>query len=676
MSNKENLRMKTNTKGSAGVALRLAVPLGLMTLLAVVTCWAGNPAAPLSLKTIPRPEPNDIGIYVKNRAAAIALGKSLFWDMQLGSDGVQACASCHFHAGADIRTKNIMNPGPDGNFLLTGPNGTVTPDMFPFTKFLDAEDRFSPILSDVNVICGAQGVHNTTFVDVPKPGTIAELGKIVPDSTFQVGGFNTRRVTGRNAPSVINAVFNFNNFYDGRANNIFNGCSPFGDSDPTAANYVNDAGGMSKVRLRILMSSLASQSVGPPGNPTEMAFAGRTWPKIGKRLLTLRPLQQQVVHPKDSVLGKLAVVGGTGLNANYPDMIKAAFQDKWWNNTTQVVSVANNGTASIVPTPAKPSTNQFSQMEINFSLFFGLAVQMYEATLVSDDSPFDRFQAGNNNAMSASAQAGLNTFLTSIEPGQVGGSCINCHGGPEFTNGSVSHVGVTNFGASLPEGLIELMVMGDANGGSAFYDAGYYNIGVRPTEEDLGRGGDDPFGFPLSFTKRALLVQSGTVLPFPNPPLTNPSGGPITGTRAAVNGAFKVPSLRNVELTGPYFHNGSAATLAQVIDHYTRGGSFHEHNLHDLDPDIQAIQDFKGNDLAQRQVIDFLISLTDERVRFERAPFDHPELFIPHGAVGDANHVSGVKSQALDETLHIPAVGAGGLTTPIGTFMGLDPHVP
>ncbi|MFL5247337.1 MAG: cytochrome c peroxidase, partial [Myxococcales bacterium] len=60
-----------------------------------------NLAAPKSLKTLQVPEPPNLAAFVKNRAAAIALGKALFWDQQVGSDGVQACATCHFHAGAD-----------------------------------------------------------------------------------------------------------------------------------------------------------------------------------------------------------------------------------------------------------------------------------------------------------------------------------------------------------------------------------------------------------------------------------------------------------------------------------------------------------------------------------------------------------------------------------------------
>jgi len=75
----------------------------------------GNLTAPPSLKAVPVPEPAALMNFVKDRKAAINLGKALFWDMQVGSDGVQACASCHFHAGADHRTKNNVNPGQAGN---------------------------------------------------------------------------------------------------------------------------------------------------------------------------------------------------------------------------------------------------------------------------------------------------------------------------------------------------------------------------------------------------------------------------------------------------------------------------------------------------------------------------------------------------------------------------------
>ena len=56
------------------------------------------------------PLPPNVHTLLRDRDKAIALGKALFWDMQVGSDGVQACASCHFHGGADSRVKNQLHP--------------------------------------------------------------------------------------------------------------------------------------------------------------------------------------------------------------------------------------------------------------------------------------------------------------------------------------------------------------------------------------------------------------------------------------------------------------------------------------------------------------------------------------------------------------------------------------
>ena len=83
-------------------------------------------------------------------------------------------------------------------------------------------------------------------------------------------------------------------------------------------------------------------------------------------------------------------------------MIQAAFQPQYWNNTTQHLEFVNPADPSlglkVVAGPATPgNTNQFTQMEANFSLFFGLAVQLYEATLISGESPFDAFLAGAAN---------------------------------------------------------------------------------------------------------------------------------------------------------------------------------------------------------------------------------------------------------------------------------------
>ena len=669
------------SRGALAAKVLCAVPLAL--LFGAGAARAVNLTAPPSLKTVPVPVPAALMSYVKDKQAAINLGKALFWDMQVGSDGTQACATCHHHAGADGRTKNQVNPGQkagDNTFqIVSGPNSTVTAANFPFHRLAQPDDRFSTVLQDVNDVMGSQGVFEGLYLGFARSEAV-EVSNPVPDPVFHVGANNTRRVTGRQAPSVINAAFYYNNFWDGRANNIFNGNNPFGDADLNARVFSNDGtGALKPVAIHLENSSLASQAVGPPGSDVEMSLTNRTFPDIGKKLLTLRPLGKQLVHGSDGVLGTISRKSARwtrpGLATTYREMIKAAFQSQYWNVTSQVVSIDTRG-SQLIPRPARLAANQYTQMQANFSLFFGLAVQMYEDTLISDDSPFDRFQEGNRTAMSRSAQEGLNLFFTESEPSFAGGSCYNCHAGSEFTKATVGNVGAVQFIGDVPERIIERMGMG--NGGGAFYDAGYYNIGVRPTEEDIGRGGKDGFGYPLSFTARALMIDRGILLPFPNPPMSCGEGQPTPChmQRMAVDGTFKTPSLRNVELTGPYFHNGGQATLMQVVDFYDRGGDFHEHNIENIGGDVDGMQG--TSDLGKLHIVDFLLALTDERVRWEKAPFDHPELFLPNGSPGDNRSVQCGIASTCTELIRIPPVGVAGRSAEglpaLGPFLDLDPH--
>src|SRR4029078_869410 len=111
----------------------------------------------------------------------------------------------------------------------------------------------------------------------------------------------------------------------------------------------------------------------------------------------------------------------------------------------------------------------------------------------------------------------------------------------------------------------------------ALCDQGFYNIGLTPADNDRGIGGSDPFGNPLSFARG--LVQKLNGQPAADAFFTNPctfEGNPCVAVRhlnprVAVDGSFKVPTLRNVELTGPYFHNGGYATLDSVVALYHRG---------------------------------------------------------------------------------------------------------
>ena len=160
---------------------------------------------------------------------ARALGKALFWDMQVGSDGVQACASCHFRAGADPRSKNQVSPGlkhvPAADLTYTTGAARTTssrPSDFPLTRLAipGVRGALDPT-TDSNDAVSSQGVHH------PGDGTRSRTASSSASA-------NTRRVEPRNTPSMINAVFNHRQFWDGRAENVFNGVNHLGQRDPDA----------------------------------------------------------------------------------------------------------------------------------------------------------------------------------------------------------------------------------------------------------------------------------------------------------------------------------------------------------------------------------------------------------------------------------------------------------
>ena len=90
------------------------------------------------------------------------------------------------------------------------------------------------------------------------------------DAVFNIGGANIRQVTGRQAPSVMNSVYNYRSFWDGRGRETFNGVNPFG-ATPAAGKpqvlQVGTNGLLSLVSLSLNNGSAASQAVGPATNP-------------------------------------------------------------------------------------------------------------------------------------------------------------------------------------------------------------------------------------------------------------------------------------------------------------------------------------------------------------------------------------------------------------------------
>lgn len=688
-----NLGAAHNTVGSEmpkrGRAPKVAMSLAtaattalLFTLMPTGTPQAQSSVRSMALNTVSVPGPSAaiLDEFLADRKAAIQLGKALFWDPRVGSDNKTACASCHSSAGADTRAKNQLSPGLlrrggdsnltpylDRTFQLGGPNhsftateldGLISGD-FPFTRFSDRDSNDPAQRIDINDVASSQGVFHGNFkkLNVTNKGAEADSCDFSSDPDgFHLGPNNTRRVEPRNTPSVVNAVFNFRNFWDGRGNNVFNGGDPFGLRNPDALVWKREAGQLRKINVAIPSSSLASQGSGPPLSGTEMSCRDRTFIDLGKKLLDQKILDGQAISRDDSVLGEFEKG-----RPPYHSLVRRAFKPAYWEAPDVVRFSRNEAKERKSMDLLRPvqfdrqrdeRDEKVSQMEANFTLFFSLALQLYQSTLVADDSRFDQFASGDESKLNQSEKAGWELF-------QGKGHCINCHGGAELTNASFRNV---------INQRLETMPM--ANGRTKTYDNGFYNIGVRPTLDDLGVGGTDPFGLPLSetllFARTGNRSEAARLLGNSFNPDREPRPDPDA---VAVNGAFKTPGLRNVELTGPYFHNGGKATLMQVVDFYNRGGDFGRDNAKDLDPDIRPLG------LTETEKVDlvkFLLALTDERVRMEKAPFDHPSLCLPNGhswtSPGSATVIN-----AQDQSACLPAVGRNGTTVGILPFMKLSP---
>ena len=479
-----------------------------------------RPLAPLS--TVPVPPVFGMEGILADKTAAIKLGKALFWDMQAGSDDIQACASCHFNAGADSRAINEVNPGQaggDNSFQMGGgPNYHLKPGSsaagfggyhdgdFPFHKVADPKDRFS-LISDINDVVGSQGVFATTndrivltgdgnhggnggtpppastpggrgrggdddnpgdgpgmtighdgphslnqfqpnsspsgsspqstpttrkaitrvgqpSIKIPddgarddnggdndnephpappaNPGSI-EITTSTPDPVFSFPDaadaskrINTRKVTGRNTPSAVDAVFNFRNFWDGRAQNVCNGANPFGARDKASHLLVVDGDGkLGPAHVGMANSALCSQALGPILSSVEMSADDRNFHQVGKKLLARTPLAKQLVDPTDSVLGALSNAPGKGLKTSYSALIQQAFLPEWWQFSRHICTAADGSIVSNTDPQAfekcPSGTDEYTQMEYNFSLFWGVAIQMYESTLIADQTPLDKY---------------------------------------------------------------------------------------------------------------------------------------------------------------------------------------------------------------------------------------------------------------------------------------------
>jgi cytochrome c peroxidase len=189
------------------------------------------------------------------------------------------------------------------------------------------------------------------------------------------------------------------------------------------------------------------------------------------------------------------------------------------------------------------------------------AIAAYERTQVAYDSPFDHYIAGEHSAIDAAARRGWNLFNTRAR-------CNKCHALSEKKRDTFN-----------------------------FTDNDFHNIGVMILRHDV-----------VELAKRARqLIASGDAAAVDRAAIqTDMSalGRFLVTKKESDIAAFKTPNLRNLLLTAPYFHDGSHATLWDVIDHYNKGAGL---NNPYLDEDIVPLA------LSERDIDDlvaFMASLT------------------------------------------------------------------
>lgn len=167
------------------------------------------------------------------------------------------------------------------------------------------------------------------------------------------------------------------------------------------------------------------------------------------------------------------------------------------------------------------------------------AIATFERTVLSGNSPYDRYQNGDKKALNESQVRGMTVFFKKAE-------CDACHLGFNFTDGSYMNIG----------------------------------IGMDKKNPDLGR----------------YLVSK----------------------REEDKGAFKTPTLREVEHTGPYMHDGSLKTLEEVVEHYNKGGI--------PNPTLSSrMKPLNLTDQEKKDLVAFLKSLSGEGWQQIKEPKEFPK---------------------------------------------------
>ncbi len=184
------------------------------------------------------------------------------------------------------------------------------------------------------------------------------------------------------------------------------------------------------------------------------------------------------------------------------------------------------------------------------------ALAAFEATIVSRNVPFDRYMRGDQNALSDSALRGAELFS-----GKAG--CIQCHGGPLFTDQSYHNIGVPKHPDFETDSLRQITMR--------------YQHRARGVPEEVYRNADRDLG--LYYTTK----------------------------QDEDKGKFRTPPLREVGQTAPYMHNGVFTTLREVVEFYNQGGGSDPNK----DPALRPLE-LEPDEISN--LVTFLESLTGDPI--------------------------------------------------------------
>lgn len=283
---------------------------------------------------------------------------------------------------------------------------------------------------------GLDGLPNTPDDKTASPGMIHSDADGLYSAAAVFGILP--QVTPRAANPSIFAMFAPELFWDGRAPTTF--------TDP-------DTGQVAITNF----GALESQALAPILSEVEMGHAGRTWSDVAAKLAAVTPL----ILARDVPPDMAAVLAS---QPTYPDLFAAAFGD-----------------------PA------ITARRIAF------AIATYERTLLPNDTPWDRFNAGQQNSMTTTQIQGWNAFRTS--------PCTACHPAPQFTNHTFQNIGLR----PILEDNGRQAVTGNPADRGRFKVPTLRNVGLKPTY--MHNGAFNSIGGVLAFYANGAAQFQNNISP-------------------------------------------------------------------------------------------------------------------------------------------------------------------